>query len=171
MLPFGTGMGYIDGRQVMIDDMMEDRLGGRLSQSFLPSVHGIDSHGHPHPHGGQVVVSGGLGVNPLASLGHLTPGALRECPRNLCSLEFIPRRCRYTPVMRTGFGTYCLGCPEDICETQNSLSPRQRRRRRRMRRRLCRDFGICLGRTARNGIGAGRNGIRAGMNRIGSALF
>ncbi|XP_060590407.1 uncharacterized protein LOC132745475 [Ruditapes philippinarum] len=162
---FHTGIGYIDGRQVRIDDRLDDRLGGRISQSLLPSIHGVRPLGRPLGTG-QIVVSGGHDGH-LSHLGQLNPQALRQCPRNRCSLELIPRRCQYTPVMRSGFGTYCLGCPEDVCEnTQGRLTQRQRRRRRRMRRRLCREFNICLGRTASNGVGSRRNRVSVSVNGI-----
>lgn len=126
-----TNFGLYEGRMFSIDD---------------PVATGF---GHAHSHGAGAFDGRGGSFVGLGGQGGWGPGiggghSLPRCPAVVCPMHFISPRCSYTPVMRTTFGTYCLGCAEDICGlTDDTLRPRQGRRRRRIRRRLCRQFGIC----------------------------
>lgn len=134
-----TNFGFYDGRMFSIDDPVATGFGAPHAHGGAGAFGGHGGHGGHGDHGGTFLgFGGGAAWRPGFS------GGLPRCPAVVCPLPFVAPQCRYTPVMRTTFGTYCLGCTEDICDiTDGTFQPRQRRRRRRIRRRLCRQFGIC----------------------------
>lgn len=126
-----------------VDDVVGGRLAGRLSHSMQDSVL---LQTNPR---GMMINSG----RPRDFFGPSGQNRFRTCRAAMCSLQMIPARCRYTPLLQTTFGDYCLGCPENVCDEQRTASPRRRRRMRRIRRRLCRNFGICFNRQSGNPLG------------------
>ena len=142
-----------------------DLQGLGLGVSNLPTIVGQGHLGRI----GNAQIGLGAGVSSA-----IKSPKLRRCPRQGCTRQFIPARCRYTPVQRTLLGDYCLACSVNVCESisptgingkskgikekedrtnrprnnKNNKNRRQRQRNQRRRsrqERLCRMTGTCFG--------------------------
>jgi len=164
-----TSLGVYDGRIVELDPfdslspvaaavsdvLPRAPLGGRGGIGARPgllSTLNRQSGTHVnHDHRQGLGALGGIGfpigpANPLP-IGSDAAG-IEQCPGTFCPvINLIPRRCQYTPVLRSASGYYCAGCAIDICPEPTGRQAR--RRERRIRQRLCRRMGICLDRPQR----------------------
>ena len=161
-----TSLGVYDGRIVELDPFdslspaaaafpavlprapLGGRGGIRARPGLLSTLNGISGTHANHDHRQGFGALGGMGM-PMgpANIG-MDAAGIEQCPGTFCPIiNLIPRRCQYTPVLRSASGYYCAGCAIDICPEPTGRQAR--RRERRIRQRLCRRMGICLDRPQR----------------------
>ena len=155
-----TSLGVYDGRIVELDttDHAHTSVGAAIP-AVLPVAPAARRGVAARP-GLTSTRRQGVGL-PLGPANPLPVGSnassIQQCPGTFCAVvNLIPRRCQYTPVLRSASGSYCTGCTIDICPEQTGRQARQHELR--IRQRLCRRMGICLDRSQR----PVRPGVRPG---------